>query len=140
MMHARELKRGEAQSKEHVVSVEVSVRGEHSALGSASHPGRAVPLTGTAAALHGSSDQGAKNGKGADRGTALAQEEEAGRESRRKGSQGGGWGEESRASTEEGFSGQRNSPPGRRRVSIGHKGSTERSKIPLSVIRNVLNQ
>lgn len=146
-MHARELKRGEAQSKEHVVSVEVSVRGEHSALSSASHPGRAVPLTGTAAALHGrksaphgSRDQGAKNRKGADRGTALAQEEEAGRESRRKGSQGGGWGEESRASTEEGFSGQRNSPLGRRRVSIGHKGSTERSKIPLSVIRNVLNQ
>lgn len=48
-----------------------------------------------------------------------------------------------RASTEEGrFSDQRNSPPGRQehRVSSWHKASTERSKIPLSVIRNVLNQ
>lgn len=35
MMHARELKGGEARSKEHVVRVEVSVRGEHRALGSA---------------------------------------------------------------------------------------------------------
>lgn len=40
------------------------------------------------------------------------------------------------------FSEQRNSPPGRQkhRVSIWHKVSTERSKIPLSVIRNVVNQ
>ena len=98
---------------------------------------------------HGSRDQGAKNWKTEGRGVALAQEEEAGRESRRKTSQaegegrGGDQGEESRASTEEGhFSDQRNSPPGRQkhRVSIWHKVSTERSKIPLRVIRNVLNQ
>lgn len=40
------------------------------------------------------------------------------------------------------ISDQRNSPPGRQkhRVSIWHKVSTERSKIPLSIIRNVLNQ
>lgn len=65
MMHARELKGGEARSKEHVVSVEVSGREEHSALGSASHPGRAVPLAGPAgrkSALHGSREQ--RTGRG----------------------------------------------------------------------------
>lgn len=108
-------------------------------LGSASHP---VPLVGTArekicpAREQG---QGAKNGQRAGRGTAPARRKrQAGREE--KGQPGWWQEEESRASTEQGLSGHRNSPPGRRRVSSWHEGSTERSKIPLSVIRNVLNQ
>lgn len=48
-----ELKGGEARSKERVVRVEVSERGEHSALGRASHPARA----GRKSALHGSREQ-----------------------------------------------------------------------------------
>lgn len=95
-------------------------------------------------------EQGPRGKELEGRGIALTQEEEAGKESRRrKASQAEGEGrggdrrEVSRASTGEGhFSDQRNSPPGmqKHRVSIWHKVSTERSKIPLSVIRNVLNQ
>lgn len=132
-MHARELKGGEARSKEHVVSVEVSVRGGHSALGSASHPGRAVPLAGTAWEKISPAWEQRMGRKQAE---ALPWPR---RKSKGKGSQGGGWGRRA-GSMEKGFSGQRNSPPSRLRVSSWHGESTERSKIPLSVIRNVLNQ
>lgn len=74
MMHARELKGGEAWSKEHVVSVEVSERGEQCPPW-ASHPGTAVPLVGTAREKISPAweqGQGAKNGQRAGRGTALA--------------------------------------------------------------------
>lgn len=80
------MKGGEARSKEHVVSVEVSVRGEHSALGSAPHPGRAVPLAGTA---------WEKISPAWEQRTGRKQAEARPwprRKSRGKGSQGGGWG------------------------------------------------
>lgn len=83
-------------------------------------------------------DQGARDGK--------AEALPWPRRKRQAGTAGGRPGrvtEGRRASTEEGrFSDQRNSPPGRQEhgVSSWHKVSTERSKIPLSVIRNVLNQ
>jgi len=85
----------------------------------------------------GSRDQGAKNWRAEGGGIALTQKEEAGREGRQEraegGSRAGDRGQESRASTGQGrFSDRRNSPPGRQkhRVSIWHKVSTERSKIP----------
>lgn len=99
MMHARELKGGEAWSKEHVVSVEVSVRGEHSALlGAASHPGTAVPLAGTAweqISPGWEQGQGAENGQRAGTGTALARRKRQGEQG--KGQPGWWLGEQSRA-------------------------------------------
>lgn len=123
--------------------VEVPERGEHSAPGRASHPGRAVPPSGTAAALH--RRKPALHGSREQR-TAREQAEalprprrkrRAGRAGERAARAAAGEGEQGQL---EDFSGQRNSPRSRRRVSSWHKGSTERSKTPLSVIRNVLNQ
>lgn len=92
---------------------------------------------------HGSRDQGAKNWKAEG---SLSPGGRCRQSRRRKASRTEGEGKtkgaRARPAQQRDISDQRNSPPGRQkhRVSIWHKVSTERSKIPLSVIRNVLNQ